>query len=237
MGSVAALIVLFIPNIFNGIANACIGGISNSIKLDSLSLESLTAILFGLLLSLFFLTVYCCLYLFLNLGWLRLLLGFVDENRLELGDLFSAMRYFVKYTAAASIFYTVFTLGLIFLGIPSIYFAIKWTFYEYAIIDENAGPISCLTRSSQITAGNWWKLFLFNILVGLINIALLLPAIILIVIGIALGALSPLIGVPIGILGLILIFPSVCISYWLSGLMRTKVYRSLNPIEAAAPMV
>jgi uncharacterized membrane protein len=59
---------------------------------------------------------------------------------------------------------------MILLIIPAIIWGIKFRFFSYFIIDKGAGPIEALKRSSSITMGAKWDLFLFGLLLIGINI-------------------------------------------------------------------
>ena len=54
--------------------------------------------------------------------------------------------------------------------IPGIIWGIKFQFFSYFIVDKGLGPIEALKRSSTITKGAKWDLFLFGLLVWLINL-------------------------------------------------------------------
>ena len=66
-------------------------------------------------------------------------------------------------------------LGLIVIGgtllliIPGIIWAVKFQFYGYFIVDEQAGPVEALIKSSMITEGAKWDLFIFGFCIGVIN--------------------------------------------------------------------
>jgi uncharacterized membrane protein len=61
--------------------------------------------------------------------------------------------------------------GLVLLIVPGIILAIKYVFYDYLIIDKELGPLEALRESSRITGGVKWQLFIFMLLVFLINFA------------------------------------------------------------------
>ncbi|MEA3324508.1 MAG: hypothetical protein U9Q37_05135 [Euryarchaeota archaeon] len=50
--------------------------------------------------------------------------------------------------------------GLILLTIPGIIWAIKFQFFDYLIVDKGLGPIDALEKSSEITRGVKWDLFI-----------------------------------------------------------------------------
>jgi uncharacterized membrane protein len=54
--------------------------------------------------------------------------------------------------------------------LPGIYFAIRFYFFIYFIVDKKAGIIESLKRSWEITKGQAWNLFLFNLVLFGINL-------------------------------------------------------------------
>jgi len=106
----------------------------------------------------------------IQMGLIRISLRFCDNEKGEFADLFSCFPLFFKYLLG-SILYGLITLGgMILLIIPGIIWAIKFQFFSYFIVDKGLGPIEALKRSSAITRGAKWDLFLFGLLLGLINL-------------------------------------------------------------------
>ncbi|MCK5430101.1 MAG: glycerophosphoryl diester phosphodiesterase membrane domain-containing protein [Anaerolineales bacterium] len=63
-------------------------------------------------------------------------------------------------------------LSITIIGIPvAIYFAIKWLFITHAILLEGKGISEALSRSSQLTSNNWWRIFGYIILLLIITIS------------------------------------------------------------------
>jgi uncharacterized membrane protein len=118
------------------------------------------------------------LQLIIEMGMIKIALKFADNTKAELGDLFSCLPLFFKYLGS-SILYGLITLGgFILLIIPGIIWGIKFYFFGYFIVDQGAGPIEALKRSSSITMGTKWDLFLFGLLIIGINILGLLALVI-----------------------------------------------------------
>ena len=66
--------------------------------------------------------------------------------------------------------YNLIVLGIILLIILGIILAIKFQFFGYFIVDKGDGPIEALKKSSAITTGAKWNLFLLYLLLLLINL-------------------------------------------------------------------
>jgi uncharacterized membrane protein len=83
---------------------------------------------------------------------------------------FLLIHLFFKYLIGDILYGLIIIGGLILLIIPGIIWAIQFQFFGYLIIDKGLGPIEALKKSSKITKGAKWDLFLLGILLVLINI-------------------------------------------------------------------
>lgn len=73
---------------------------------------------------------------------------------------------------------TVFQIGTVFLGLLGLagllvflFFATRFQFFGYCIVDKNAGIRESLRVSYQMTQGIFWKLFILGIILILLNVA------------------------------------------------------------------
>ena len=104
------------------------------------------------------------------MGLIKIALKFCDGQKGKFDDLFAHFHLFFKYLAG-SILYSLITLaGTILLIIPGIIWGIKFQYFAYFIVDKGLGPIEALKASSAITQGVKWELFLFGLLLFLINL-------------------------------------------------------------------
>jgi len=118
------------------------------------------------------------LQLIIEMGMIKIALKFADNTKAELGDLFSCIPLLPKYMVASILYGLIVLGGIILLIIPGIIWGIKFYFFGYFIVDQGAGPIEALKRSSSITMGAKWDLFLFGLLIIGINILGLLALVI-----------------------------------------------------------
>lgn len=131
--------------------------------------ESLLSMSFLFVLTL----VFSVIGIIIQIGYLRYFLKVVDGVSPEIKDLYSypnlplrAVKYFL-----ASIIYALIILGgLILFIIPGIYLALRYQFYTYYIADRDAGIMDSLKMSGEITKGKVINLFLFTLLLMVINI-------------------------------------------------------------------
>jgi hypothetical protein len=107
----------------------------------------------------------------IGLGLLKISLNFCDNLKSKIADLFSQYRLFFKFLFASILYSLIVLGGLLLLIIPGIYLAIRLQFYRYFIVDKGSGITESLKKSWEITRGSAWNLFLFGLLLGLINLA------------------------------------------------------------------
>lgn len=125
--------------------------------------------LFALVFILLFL-VSIVVQLVLNLGLIKIALNFVDMVKSDFKVLFSQYRLIGKYFAASALYGLIVLGGLILLIVPGIIWAIKYQFFQYFLMDKNAGIKESLRLSAKATQGVKWQLFLFVLSLILLNI-------------------------------------------------------------------
>ena len=106
-----------------------------------------------------------------QLGLMKISIQFCDNIEGKLSDLFSAFHLIIKYILASILYFLIVLGGIILLIIPGIIWALKFMLYPYFIIDQGLGPIKALKASARATDGAKWDLFVFGIVLGLINFA------------------------------------------------------------------
>ena len=114
----------------------------------------------------------------IGMGLIEVSLRFAASSKPTLADLFSKAYLFFKYLLGTLLYGLIVLGGLILLVVPGIVWGIKFSFYTYAILDEELGPIEALKKSAAITAGAKWNLFLFWILLFGVNLLGLLALLI-----------------------------------------------------------
>lgn len=107
----------------------------------------------------------------LGLGVLRFFLNIVDGKPTQISMLFTEWRKFFTYFIASLIYGLAVGVGLLLLIVPGIYIAIKYGYYQYAIVDRNMGILDSLNYSASITENSKMNLFVLGILGFLIIIA------------------------------------------------------------------
>lgn len=121
-------------------------------------------------LSLFLKVFAFVLQLLIGMGLIRIALSFCDNIKGELSDLFSCAPLLINYMVASILYMLMMFGGMLLLIVPGIIWAIKFQFFGYFIVDKGLGPIEALKKSSLMTEGVKWDLFLFGLLLIGINI-------------------------------------------------------------------
>jgi uncharacterized membrane protein len=122
----------------------------------------------GALFSVIFLLV----FLVVQIGTYNLMLKVVDGKTAVLADLYTYSNMTMKVLrniAAGIIVGVIVVLGLICLVIPGIYLGIRLMFFTYYIVDKNAGVIDSIKMSWELTRNGVVNLFLFSVLLAVLN--------------------------------------------------------------------
>jgi hypothetical protein len=111
--------------------------------------------------------------LLFGVGLIKVYLKICDGKQPELRDLLSGITpgLMLRYFFAALLYTLIFIGGLILLIIPGIIWLMQFQFCTYLVIDKSLGPVAALKKSSGITKGAKWDLFVLTCLSILINLA------------------------------------------------------------------
>lgn len=153
----------------------------------------------GLVFAIINIAVYL-LELIIILGYYKVYLKLVDNQKPQLSDLFREYPRLISYAIGSFLYAVAILVGFILLIIPGVIFAMRFAFYPFIIVDKGANPIDALKMSWAITRGQTIKLFLFGLALSVVYF---------------LGFLA------LGV-GLLISVPTVLIAY-------TYVYRKLLP--------
>jgi phage FluMu protein Com len=108
---------------------------------------------------------------FLQPGLARIYLGISRGETVDIGQLFSGGRYFVKATLCSILFGAMVMLGLFACLAPGILLALRYWPYLYVIVDEDPPGLECFTRSAKLTEGNWGAVLVLGVVGIAINMA------------------------------------------------------------------
>lgn len=105
----------------------------------------------------------------IDMGLIKIGLDFIKSKGSKIKELFLQYPKFWKYLGAIILYLLIILGGLILLIVPGIIWAIKYQFFGYFIIDKDSSIKEAIKKSGEITKGAKWDLFLFDILILLIN--------------------------------------------------------------------
>jgi len=105
----------------------------------------------------------------LGIGLIKISLDFVSNKKPDYKDLYIHYRLFWKYLAGSILYGLIVLGGLILLVIPGIYWAVKYHFVLYLVVDHNMGPIEALKKSEKLTRGVKVELLLLIVTLLIIN--------------------------------------------------------------------
>jgi len=109
--------------------------------------------------------------LVIGIGLIRIALKVCDGQPIEIGDIFSGYPLIWKYFLVSILVGLITFTGFILLIIPGIIWALKYQFATYLVVDKGSGVMEAIKKSGQMTAGEKWNLFVFGLLLGLMNVA------------------------------------------------------------------
>ena len=124
------------------------------------------------LLSLIFNLGYVLLTIAINIVGIKIALKFCDNDQRAMAEVISfTPSQFLKFAAGYILYSLLVAAGLILLIVPGLIFMVKYQYVAYFIADKNTEIAEAFQRSSGVTRGIKWELFLFLILLWLINMA------------------------------------------------------------------
>lgn len=134
----------------------------------------------------------------------RVSLDIHDDGKTDLSRLGELLSY-IPYYFGGKILYGLIVLGgMVLLIVPGLIWAYMFLYVGYIIIDKGASPAAALKESREITRGYKMDLFLFSLVIALINL-----------------------------IGAICLFVGLFVTIPMTLMASAYVYRRLNPRAAA----
>ena len=118
--------------------------------------------------------------LYLGLGITRIGLNFVSGKEVTIGQMFGEADKLPRMVGASILYYAMVIIGCLLLIFPGIYLALRFMYYQMAIVDRNMGVMESLTYSSSLTTNNRLNLFLL----GLLSFAVMIAGLLALFVGI-----------------------------------------------------
>lgn len=105
-----------------------------------------------------------------QIGFTKIIIDLHDGKPLNYSHFYSLYRLTLRFLGASILYGLIVMVGLILLIVPGIIWAIKFQFYSFLIVDKGVGVMDSLKQSSAMTQGVKVDLFLFGLLLIVINI-------------------------------------------------------------------
>jgi len=105
----------------------------------------------------------------IGVGAMRIVLKIATHQHTSYADIIPPLGLVWQYVVVTFFAALIIFLGLILLIIPGIYFALRYMFVRFAVL-EGAGIKGSLSQSAKMTQGIKWKLLGFMLVLGLVNI-------------------------------------------------------------------
>ena len=123
-------------------------------------------------LSVVFNVGYVFLTVAINIVGIKIALKFCDNDERAISRVISfTPSLFFKFAAGYILYTLLIVAGLILLIIPGLILMVKYQYVVYFIADKDTEIGEAFNKSSEITKGVKWELFVFLILLSLINMA------------------------------------------------------------------
>ena len=102
--------------------------------------------------------------IFISMAYIRVSLRFTRGETAEFEDLWMSYPKFLEFLVGSILYGLLVFAGILLLIIPGIYWAVRYQFFGYCILDRDVGPVEAMKMSGRITRGSWWNLFWLGIL-------------------------------------------------------------------------
>lgn len=117
-----------------------------------------------------FSTISIVIQIVLSLGLTKIMLGIYSGSKPAYRALFSQNNKIFKYFLATILYTLIVVAGLLLFIVPGVIWAIKYSFYDYYIVDKDANIWESFLLSGQATMGNKWTLLGLGFVLGVINL-------------------------------------------------------------------
>lgn len=103
------------------------------------------------------------------MGITQITLNIYDYDKSSYNKLFSCINLVFQHFFASLFYICMVGFGLLFFIVPGVYLAIRYGFYQHAMVDKKLGAFSSLSYSAHITHNNKSDLFIFFLVIWLMN--------------------------------------------------------------------
>jgi uncharacterized membrane protein len=108
---------------------------------------------------------------FINLIVTKVVLDITNDKVPSIERAKEILHRYLDYVFASFLTFLIIFAGFLLLIVPGVVWSIKYSMVPYLIVDKKLSPFDALKESARMTEGKRWQLFLFGLLLLLINIA------------------------------------------------------------------
>jgi len=109
------------------------------------------------------------LMVILKIGYNKILLKIYDGEKTKFGEIFDEYKTFWRYLGVSLLYPLTILAGLFLLIVPGVIWAVRFSFSPIIVVDTKLGPITAMKESYAISKGSYWQLFLFWLVIAIIN--------------------------------------------------------------------
>ena len=193
--------------------------------IGSIPVEGSAEAIIGLLVFLFYVAGYV-IEIILGIGLVKILLNFCDGHKSPMSTLFKPHGVFWRFLGGIILYGLLVFAGFLLLIIPGIYWAIRYMFVPFLIIDKNMRIGEAFRRSSQLTKNAKWNIIVYGIFLNLLNLGYLV-GILLLMGGFVFLFTQGVLGLALIIVGALLTIASFFITLPLIYLSYAHAYRTM----------
>lgn len=114
--------------------------------------------------------MYYVLQFVLRIGYIDIAITHMRGKKAHFDTLFLNLPRVIWFILGSWIYGIITLVGFILLIVPGVIWGIQFQFFPFFMVDKKYGVFKALDASSHITKGVKWQLFVFNVLIVLVNI-------------------------------------------------------------------
>jgi uncharacterized membrane protein len=106
----------------------------------------------------------------LEVGFIQVCLALLDEKQVSYSDIYRGLNLGIKFFAVQLVYFLIVLVGLVMLIVPGIYFGTRYSLFGFYLIEENSDLKQSFQQSAATSQNSIGLLFLFFLMVILLNI-------------------------------------------------------------------
>ena len=167
------------------------------------------------------------LQLIMGIGFIKILLNFCDQKKSTVSDLFRVKGMFWRYVGGVLLYGLLILAGMILFIVPGIYWAVRYLFVPYLLVDKKISIGDAFRVSSKLTKNTKWNFILFGVFIGLLNLSYFVGFLFIFFGGFTLTAGNLALGIILLVIGFLLILAAIFITMPIMGLAYVHAYRTI----------